>query len=102
MENIGPLERLARAKYDQQPFDFGSQSDRTSGSIITTNSSPFDSDVARPSVVHKTAQNEEGEAKENQTNAEDSMSKLSAYSYRSDLDASRFLRLISGRVSLRP
>lgn len=99
MENIGPLERLARAKYDQQPFDFGSQSNRTSGSTITTNSSPFDSDIARPSVVHKTAQNEENE---NQTNAEDSMSKLSVYSYRSDLDASRFLRLISGRVSLRP
>jgi hypothetical protein len=95
------LERFARAKFDQQPFDFGSQSNRTSGSIITTNSSPFDSDIviSRPFVVHKTTQNEECEAKENQTKAEDSMTNLSAYSYRSELDASRFLRLISGRVS---
>jgi hypothetical protein len=88
----------AQTYIDQLPLNWSSQSSQYAHTLTSADNTSVEND---PELLYQYGHRSPEHSHDNREN-DDRKSMISTYSYRSDLDAYRFLREVEGRVSIIP
>lgn len=92
-------ERQEHRYFDQNPLNLGSQSSQSAPTFTSADNSSIGNDLQQPHTGFLLSHQRKQSFTRGNNDDDDGRSIISAYSYRSDLDAYRFLREVDGRVS---